>query len=137
MTSQTATEAANLVKLSAAKPAMAPLDENAAIETVDPPESVMDSLASQGQPPAVQFTSPENAAIPFKAASWDVEDFRWSAITNQMLDSGSSAVGQLLEVAMGRTAAKTKRIAVAGAGPRARDHDDCDFIGASCHRRGL
>ena len=116
MTSQTATEAANLVKLSAAKPAMAPLDENAAIETVDPPESVMDSLASQGQPPAVQFTSPENAAIPFKAASWDVEDFRWSAITNQMLDSGSSAVGQLLEVAMGRTAAKTKRIAVAGAG---------------------
>lgn len=51
-----------------------------------------------------------------EAAAWDVEDFRWPAITNQMIVSGGPAIEQLLAIATSRAAAGPKRVAVSSAG---------------------
>ena len=117
MTSQTATEAADLVKLGQQLPS-----ENEPVSVDQPSEAAADSLAvkttmeSVSPVPPVKFTAPEDAALPLEAASWDVEDFRWSSLTNQMLDGGGDAIKKLLEVTLEQTTTKMKRIAVAGAG---------------------
>ena len=54
--------------------------------------------------------------MPFKIASWDVEDFRWAPTAKRMLDNGGKAITNLLDVTLNRTVAKTKRVVVAGAG---------------------
>ena len=118
MTQQSTTEAANLVKLSEAELSES---ETAAFEspetqTVDQLRSTDHATEEEEPMPSVQFTSPENAAIPLNVASWDVEDFRWPTLTDQMLTSGGDAIKELLAVAMDRTDAKVKRIVVAGAG---------------------
>ena len=115
MTHQSTAEAANLVKLSEVKPSeFEPTGKRSV--TVDPLRSTNRTTDNKNRTPVVHFTSPENAAIPLDVASWDVEDFRWPALTNQMLISGGSAIKDLLTVAMERSASKTKRIVVAGAG---------------------
>jgi len=121
MTSQTASEAADLVKLSEPAPIesvptaelQTPLE---VVENVDPPPAATVSAADANHAPLVQFTAPQDAAVPLEAASWDVEDFRWSPLSNQMLNSGGQAIKDLLDVALAPTTTKTKRIAVAGAG---------------------
>ena len=121
MTSQTASEAANLVGLSMAAPndIVVPTAElqvpQEAVETVEP--AVVASVQEDAsQAPLVQFTAPEDAAVPVEAASWDVEDFRWSVLSNQMLTGGGQAIKNLLDVTLESTTTGTKRIAVTGAG---------------------
>lgn len=129
MTSQTASEAADLVKLSDEPMPIEPMPIEVvptaelqgpleAVETVEPPPAEIVSVTEASPSPLVQFTAPADAAVPLEAASWDVEDFRWSSLSNQMLTSGSQAIKNLLDVALAPTTSETKakRIAVAGAG---------------------
>ena len=117
MTTQTASEAADLVKLSDSIP-----NEIEPIAVEQPVENMVDSSAAtasvqdENQAPMVQFKSLNDAALPLEAASWDVEDFRWSPMSNQMSTGGGEAIRNLLQVALSPTTNKTKRIAVAGAG---------------------
>ena len=127
MTGQTTAEAADLIKLSEtdslsethslSEPNL--LSESAPVyidptTEAEPTPAAIDSSATHK--PLVKFTAPEDTAVPLEAASWDVEDFRWSSITNQMLTSGSEAIKNLLGVTLGRTSVKTKRVVIAGAG---------------------
>ena len=122
MTSQTASEAADLVGLSIATPSdiVVPTAElqvpQEIVGAVEPSPAVTTPEQSSNQTPLVQFTAPQDTAVPIEAASWDVEDFRWSSLSNQMLSSGGEAITNLLEVASKRTTTATKRIAIAGAG---------------------
>ena len=120
MTGRTATEAADLVKLSDSAPSQiepaVKVQSQSKAAPAEPPETTITSSEKTSQTPLVKFTAPEDAAVPLKAASWDVEDFRWPSITNQMLTGGGEAIENLLDVALGRTTAKTKRVVVAGAG---------------------
>ena len=118
MTSQTATDAANLVKQRESAPSIIEpiaVVESQSVAADSTPSAPVDSSVAE-ESPLVQFTAPEDASIPLKAASWDVEDFRWSSLTNQMLVGGGAAIKNLLDVSLSRTAAKTKRVVVAGAG---------------------
>ena len=66
--------------------------------------------------PIVTFKPTVGNSVPMEAAAWDVEDFRWPAITNQMIVSGGPAIEQLLAIATSRAAAGPKRVAVSSAG---------------------
>lgn len=66
--------------------------------------------------PPVKFDQTHSSSIPMDAAAWDVEDFRWPAITNQMILTGGPAIEQLLAIATSRTSAQPKRIVVSSAG---------------------
>ena len=120
MTGETATEAAGIINLGESEPV--DIEPTAAVEkqplaaAIEPSPATIAPCKDENQLPLVQFTAPENAAVPLQAASWDVEDFRWPTMTNQMLTGGGEAIKNLLDVALGRTNAKTKRVVVAGAG---------------------
>ena len=118
MTQASTDEAATLVSLTQNGPnAVGVADVKHSLTELDQQVApAEETTAEENQAPLVQFTAPEDAAVPVKIASWDVKDFRWSASTNRMLDNGGKAIANLLEVTLDRTAAKTKRIVVAGAG---------------------
>ena len=123
MTSESTSEAAALVKLTQAKPdAIEPAKvepvtaERPPSKLTDTPPSASEAVIDKDEVPLVQFIAPKDASVPFKIASWDVEDFRWVPLANQMLDNGGKAIANLLDVTLERTVAKTKRVVVAGAG---------------------
>ena len=66
--------------------------------------------------PLVKFKQSHETSIPMEAAAWDVEDFRWPAITNQMIVTGGPAIEQLLSIATSQVTAQPKRIVVTSAG---------------------
>jgi len=67
-------------------------------------------------PPIVSFARPEEAMIPLSAAAWDVEDFRWPAVADQMIVDGGEAIGQLLKATLVQTPGASKKSAISGAG---------------------
>ena len=111
MTRESTGEAATLVKLQAGSGAVEPL-----VQLTTPPQPAIETSAGKSQSPLVQFIASKDASVPFEIASWDVEDFRWAPAASQLLDNGGTAITNLLDVALNRTAAKTKRVVVAGAG---------------------
>ena len=52
--------------------------------------------------------------IPSGIAAWDVEDFRWPAVTNQMIVSGSQAIDQLAESVFEMLSPSCQRLAITG-----------------------
>ena len=114
MTRESTSEAATLVKLT--QVGGSGVVERPMAKSAEQPEPVAEAVVGDSSSPLVQFTAPEDASVPFKIASWDVEDFRWMPLANQLLDNGGKAIANLLEVTLDRTAGKTKRIVVAGAG---------------------
>ena len=114
MTRESTGEAATLVKLTQAGAGAGAVEPLA--EMPDPPQPAKETIIDKGESPLVQFIAPKDASVPFKIASWDVEDFRWSPSAKQMLDSGGTAITNLLDVTLNRTTTKTKRVVVAGAG---------------------
>ena len=113
MTRESTSEAATLVKLTqAGSGVVEPLAQLPA-----PPQPAIETIVGKSQStPLVQFIAPKDASVPFKIASWDVEDFRWAPTAKRMLDNGGKAITNLLDVTLNRTVAKTKRVVVAGAG---------------------
>ena len=112
MTRESTGEAATLVKLTQAKAGtVEPL-----VELPDPPQPAKETIVGKDESPLVQFIAPKDASVPFKIASWDVEDFRWASAAKRMLDNGGTAITNLLDVTLNRTTTQTKRVVVAGAG---------------------
>ena len=112
MTRESTSDAATLVKLTqAGTGVIEPL-----VQLPEPPQPVQETVAGKSQSPLVQFIAPKDASVPFKIASWDVEDFRWAPSAKQMLDNGGAAITNLLDVTLNRTTTQTKRVVVAGAG---------------------
>ena len=117
MTSETASEAADLVSLSEQTSIdVEPTPVETPAQAAVAPSAVIAPVKEANDVPLVQFTAPKDVALPLEAASWDVEDFRWSSLTNQMLTGGGEAIKSLLDVTLAPMTAKTKRIAIAGAG---------------------
>lgn len=54
--------------------------------------------------------------IPTSVAAWDVEDFRWPVVTNQMIVAGSEALDQLCQSTLEMTSPGHQRVAIAGLG---------------------
>jgi len=47
-------------------------------------------------------------------AAWDVEDFRWPVVTNQMIVSGGQAIDHLAESVFGLLSPSSQRLAITG-----------------------
>ena len=60
--------------------------------------------------------SQKNQEIPTTIAAWDVEDFRWPTVTNQMIVSGSEAISELASSVFRLMGATTRRLAVTSPG---------------------
>jgi Mrp family chromosome partitioning ATPase len=91
-------------------------DETPQLVDAEDPVDVEQLEDVEAAPPIVSFTKPEESMIPLSAAAWDVEDFRWPAVADQMIVDGGEAIGQLLNATLMQTQGSPKRIAVSGAG---------------------
>lgn len=56
------------------------------------------------------------ADIPTSVAAWDVEDFRWPAVTNRMIISGGEAIEQLADSVFDMIDTGQQRIGITGVG---------------------
>ena len=54
--------------------------------------------------------------VPMEVAAWDVEDFRWPVVTNQMIVTGGPAIEGLLSAVMTQLPNGPRRLAVSGVG---------------------
>ena len=87
-----------------------------------PQETIKPHHAEQNTPPvAVAQPSPvvpgsAVKSVPLDLAAWDVEDFRWPVVTNQMIVAGGQAVGGLLSAVLQQIPGRPRRIAVSAVG---------------------
>ncbi|MDG1872404.1 MAG: AAA family ATPase [Mariniblastus sp.] len=63
---------------------------------------------------AAEVLSSSNLEIPTEIAAWDVEDFRWPVITNQMIVSGGSAINDLAESTFSLISPLNQRLLITG-----------------------
>lgn len=54
--------------------------------------------------------------VPVSLAAWDVEDFRWPLVTNQMIVKGGHAIGGLLQALVEQLPDVPRRVAISGVG---------------------
>lgn len=72
--------------------------------------------------PAISLPAPVATAgsvvteVPMDVAAWDVEDFRWPVVTNQMIVTGGLAIEGLLSAVMTQLPNGPRRLAVSGVG---------------------
>ncbi len=92
------------------------------IVTEQPQSSIKPHHAERKTPPvAVAQPSPMVPGsavknVPLDLAAWDVEDFRWPVVTNQMIVAGGQAVGGLLSAVLQQIPGRPRRIAVSAVG---------------------
>ena len=72
------------------------------------------SLPTQAEAVAVEILSSKSKEIPTGIAAWDVEDFRWPVVTNQMIVSGGQAIDQLAESVFEMLSPSCQRLAITG-----------------------
>lgn len=88
---------------------------SASADAVTTTESVpVVALKSQAEQIAAEILNDSMKEISTAAAAWDVEDFRWPAITNHMIVSGGKAIDQLYQSTSRMIDADRQRIALAG-----------------------
>lgn len=73
-------------------------------------------LKSKADEIAREILTSARKEIPTSAVAWDVEDFRWPVITNQMIVSGGESLDQISRTAFETIAPGRQRIAIAGLG---------------------
>jgi Mrp family chromosome partitioning ATPase len=76
-------------------------------DTAQPEISSKKNLSIGGAPKAAR-----SSEIPVNVAAWDVEEFRWPKITDQMINLGGQAIGQLVSTVLETVAGTRRRIAV-------------------------
>ena len=77
------------------------------------PAAAMKSAAGQI---AAEILSSAREDIPTNIAAWDVEDFRWPVVTNQMIVSGGEALNLLSQAIFDMITPDHQRVAIAGLG---------------------
>jgi len=84
-----------------------------------PDQQIKDKLPS----PAPEISTPTNSitnGLPVEVAAWDVEDFRWPTLSNQMIATASEAMQELFSqvhnVSQKDGARPSNRLAITGAG---------------------
>lgn len=73
-------------------------------------------MTSDAEDIAAEISSETAKEIPTSVAAWDVEDFRWPTITNQMIISGGEAIDQLAHSTFELASGTGRRIAIMGLG---------------------
>ena len=82
-------------------------------------------IGSQARPPHFETSaiasnsetvSRQDQEIPTTIAAWDVEDFRWPTITNQMIVAGSEAIAQLANSVFKLMGTSGRRLAITSPG---------------------
>jgi Mrp family chromosome partitioning ATPase len=74
------------------------------------------AMTSEADKIATEILTSARKEIPTSVAAWDVEDFRWPVITNQMIVSGGQALDQLSQSVFDMITPGNQRIAIAGLG---------------------
>ncbi|MFK7768277.1 MAG: tyrosine-protein kinase family protein [Mariniblastus sp.] len=101
---------------------LAPWPEDKEVDRMD--RASLESLQEvSGKPVLTMQTEAEKVAreilsdvqkeIPATVAAWDVEDFRWPAVTNQMIVSGGTAIDHLTRSVLDLVTPGNQRIAIA------------------------
>ena len=72
------------------------------------------SLPTQAEEVAAEILSSSSKEIPTGIAAWDVEDFRWPTVTNQMIVSGAQAIDHLTESVFEMLSPSCQRLAITG-----------------------
>ena len=99
------------------EPAMAELAESEAIESESDEPSIatpLVSLPTEAEAVASEILSHSSKEIPTGIAAWDVEDFRWPVVTNQMIVSGAQAIDHLTESVFDMLSPSCQRLAITG-----------------------
>ena len=91
---------------------LAELAEPESVEALIPPPLV--SLPTDAEAVAAEILSSPSKEIPTGIAAWDVEDFRWPAVTNQMIVSGAQAIDHLTESVFDMLSPSCQRLAITG-----------------------
>ena len=108
----------------AIQPVVTP-EEIKAVDTMD--KTSLEELVEAGGRPVLAMQSEAKLVaseiargskkeIPTNVAAWDVEDFRWPAITNQMIVSGGEAIDAISRSAFDIISSDNQRLMVAGLG---------------------
>ena len=72
------------------------------------------SMPTTAEKVANKILSKTSKEIPTGVAAWDVEDFRWPVVTNQMIVSGGQAIDHLAESVFGLLSPSSQRLAITG-----------------------
>ena len=72
-------------------------------------------VVNQNEDPSSVEMADEND-IPINLAAWDVEDFRWPMVTNQMIVNGGTAISGLLQAIVEQLPQVPRRVAISGVG---------------------
>lgn len=102
----------------AALAALPPEDAQEVMATAAEPDETLTATESiHSQSPAPHFQEEVTShEIPMAIAAWDVEDFRWPSVTNQMIVSGSNAIAQLANSVFQLMGATGRRLAITSPG---------------------
>lgn len=65
---------------------------------------------------AADYANSVVSEVPMEVAAWDVEDFRWPVVTNQMIVTGGPAIEGLLSAVTTQLPSGSRRLAVSGVG---------------------
>ncbi|MEL7500075.1 MAG: hypothetical protein AAFN77_20915 [Planctomycetota bacterium] len=75
------------------------------------------AVAVASEPPASPAESSSRVAdIPLELAAWDVEDFRWPVVSNQMIVTGGASIEGLVNASISQLKQQPRRVAVTGIG---------------------
>ena len=96
-------------------------------EEVEAIESAIENVINESNQPQIavqsevdkvasQIIHDSKNEIPVSIAAWDVEDFRWPEVTNQMIVSGAGAIDQLAQSAFSMLSDDHNRLAITGLG---------------------
>lgn len=86
--------------------------ESEVCEVACPPPLI--SMPTHAEAVAAEILSSSRKEIPTGIAAWDVEDFRWPVVTNQMIVSGGQAIDHLAESVFEMLSPSCQRLAITG-----------------------
>lgn len=92
------------------------LNQAVADQEVEPETEEVSQVAIEIDQVASQIIEDSNKEIPTAIAAWDVEDFRWPLVTNQMIVTGAGAIDQLAQSAFSMLSKDRQRLAITGLG---------------------
>ena len=84
----------------------------------DPPLDLREDAIQENLPAIAAPRFTRSADIPVNVAAWDVGEFRWPKVTDQMISLGAEAIGQLSTTILGTIAGTRRRVAVTAADRR-------------------